>query len=53
MQENGYLAKTLDSSDTIALGTPVAVVTKKASDIAEFASYTFGAVASQPAPKTE
>jgi pyruvate dehydrogenase E2 component (dihydrolipoamide acetyltransferase) len=50
VQEKGFLAKTLDSSETIALGTPLAVVTKKAADIAEFASYTFGAspASSQP-----
>jgi hypothetical protein len=35
------------------LGTPVAVVTKKSADVAEFASYKFGASAAEAESKPQ
>lgn len=43
VQEKGFLAKTLSSDDTIPLGTPLAIVIKKAADLSEFKDYKFGA----------
>jgi hypothetical protein len=53
VQEKGYIAKILTGSDFIALGTPVAVITKKSDDVAQFANYVFGSAAqtSESQPK--
>lgn len=41
VQEKGFIAKINTSTDFIPVGVPVAVLTKKNSEIAEFSSFNF------------
>lgn len=45
-QDKGYLAKAFKGTETIPLGTPVAVITKSTTDIQSFANYEFGSYSS-------
>jgi pyruvate/2-oxoglutarate dehydrogenase complex dihydrolipoamide acyltransferase (E2) component len=48
VQEKGFIAKIVTSQDFIPLGSPLVVITKKASDVAQFKDYVFGSTAPQP-----
>ncbi len=50
VQEKGFIAKLNASTDFIALGTPVAVITKSSTDASQFSSYNFGV--SQPSSES-
>lgn len=42
VQEKGFIAKTITSDDSIPLGSPIVVITKKADDVGQFKDYVFG-----------
>lgn len=41
--EKGFIAKILNEEGTIEIGKPVAILTKKSSDVPSFKSYQLGA----------
>ena len=42
VQEKGYIAKINEGADTVKVGTPVVVLTRKSDAVGSFGNYKFG-----------